>query len=355
METTIIFILIYVITSSWCQDETVFHCSPKPGCEIAQCDPVAVEWGSPGFNIDEHLHDKEFPITCKSKNAVSTQNTVNLFPLVSRNILDIGSIKSDLKELEENIDDKMKNIDGFGKDESRNSNNKIEEQAKEISNLQTKAIEQSEEMKKLKKDLVEIQEKNKQLEKEMDEQMKTNNEMTEAISRIEQKYAAMERFQRLGPTTRPITRAATTYPTTLRPTPSPGYCTVKFGNMCYFAWMQDKLEITYREAVDICKYRNANVGLPKDEESYNAIVNFFRKKVPAGSREIYIWIRLFVNPKTLRVTPANSFQKWHPGFPTIEYTNVFLGVNARANDQYQGMRNGEPDWKLDGVICEIQI
>nr|XP_039247614.1 uncharacterized protein LOC120325617 [Styela clava] len=355
METTILFILIYVITSSWCQDETVFHCSPKPGCKIAQCDPVAVGWDSPGFNIDEHLHDKEFPITCKSKNTVSTQNTVNLFPLVSRNILDIGSIKSDLKELEENINDKMKNIDGFGKDESRNSNNKIEEQAKEISNLQTKAIEQSEEMKKLKKDLVEIQEKNKQLEKEMDEQMKTNNEMNEAISRIEQKYAAMERFQRLGPTTRPITRAATTYPTTLRPTPSPGYCTVKFGNMCYFAWMQDKLEITYREAVDICKYRNANVGLPKDEESYNAIVNFFRKKVPAGSREIYIWIRLFVNPKTLRVTPANSFQKWHPGFPTIEYTNVFLGVNAKANDQYQGMRNGEPDWKLDGVICEIPI
>nr|XP_039252731.1 uncharacterized protein LOC120329984 [Styela clava] len=352
METTIIFILIYVITSSWCQDETVFHCSLKPGCKIAQCDPVAVGWDSPGFNIDEHLHDKEFPITCKAKNTAQPQNTVNLFPLVSRNILDIGSIKSDLKELEENIDDKMKNIDGFGKDESRNSNNKIEEQAKEISNLQTKAIEQSEEMKKLKKDLVGVQEMNKVLVAELNGQKKMNFQTKIDLVEIQEKN---KKFQRLGPTTRPITRAATTYPTTLRPTPSPEYCTMMFGNMCYFAVMQDKLEITYREAVDICKYRNANVGLPKDEESYNAIVNFFRKKVPAGSREIYIWIRLFVNPKTLRVTPANSFQKWHPGFPTIEYTNVFLGVNAKANDQYQGMRNGEPDWKLDGVICEIQI
>ncbi|XP_077971292.1 uncharacterized protein LOC120345975 [Styela clava] len=116
MKISIASIIIYGIVSSWCQDETVFHCSPKPGCQIAQCNPVAVGWGRPGFNIDEHLYDKEFPITCKSNNASQFQNSINLFSLVSRNTLDIGIIRSDFRQLEENLDDKLKNVQGFGKE-----------------------------------------------------------------------------------------------------------------------------------------------------------------------------------------------------------------------------------------------
>ncbi|XP_077971293.1 uncharacterized protein LOC120345974 [Styela clava] len=149
MKILVVFILIYVTTSSWCQDETVFHCSPKPGCQIAQCDPVAIGWDRPGFNIDEHLHDKEFPITCKPKSAKILQNTVNLFSLVTRNTLDIGHIKSDLRDLEENVNDKIKNTDVSEEEESDIKN---KEQSKEINNLREKDRRQSEEIKKLKEE-----------------------------------------------------------------------------------------------------------------------------------------------------------------------------------------------------------
>nr|XP_039272450.1 uncharacterized protein LOC120346712 [Styela clava] len=155
MKISIVFILIYVISSSWCQDEAVFHCSPKPGCQIAQCDPVAVGWSRPGFNIDEHLQNKEFPITCKSKNTAQPQNAVNLFPLVSRNTLDIGSIKSEFKELEENVDEKMKNIHGLNKEiskirEIQSENTRL---SAEIVDLKQSRKEQSVEIKELKKGL----------------------------------------------------------------------------------------------------------------------------------------------------------------------------------------------------------
>ena len=87
MKTSVIFILICVIALSQCQGKTVFHCSPKPGCQIAQCDPVAVGWDRPGFKIDEHLHDKKFLITCRSKNEAQFYKTGNMFSLIARNIL----------------------------------------------------------------------------------------------------------------------------------------------------------------------------------------------------------------------------------------------------------------------------
>nr|XP_039252710.1 uncharacterized protein LOC120329968 [Styela clava] len=329
MRILIIFILIYIITSSWCQDETVFHCSTKPGCQIAQCDPVSVGWDRPGFDIDEHLHDKEFPITCKYQNTAQPENDANLFPLVSRNTLDIGSIKSKLKELQ-------------GKNE--------------IDELRKINAEQSSEIRELRKDLIEVQEKNDKLEKEMNKQQKTNNALKKAISRIEQKGVETEKPSHLQTRSRQITRPTTRTRTTLKSTPPPENCKLKIGNICYFA-VVNPIAVNYNEAFQICQKRNANVGLIRNKESYNAIVNYFRN-ILYDWPWINIWTGIRFDPTTRAVTPKDSFIKWFSGFPHTgihykDYTNVYLYVHS--NHRLLGMGNAPPTREFYRVICEIQI
>nr|XP_039271963.1 uncharacterized protein LOC120346318 isoform X2 [Styela clava] len=338
MKTSVIFILIYVINKSWCQDETVFHCSPKPGCQIAQCHPVAVGWDRPGFNINEHLHDKEFPITCKSKKTTKSGNNKDLLPIISRNILDISNVKSEFKELEENVEVKMKSIRSFAKEISK------------IREIQNENTEQSAEIVDLKKDLVRLETMNNQLSEELDEQKQTNNEMEKAMERIEQKLSAMKKPQQVQSGNQQ--RLTTTIQTTLKPTPSSENCELKVGKICYIFVLQ---KVDYDTAVDICKRRNADVGLIRNEEPYNAIVKYLAiNDLPW----INIWTGIRFDPMTRDVTPADSFIKWGSGFPHIginrkHFTNVYIYANFDL--RYQAMENGAPTWKVDGVICEILI
>nr|XP_039248006.1 uncharacterized protein LOC120325893 [Styela clava] len=376
MKILVVFILIYVTTSSWCQDETVFHCSPKPGCQIAQCDPVAVGWDRPGFNIDEHLHDKEFPITCKPKNAKNLQNTVNLFSLMTRNTLDIGHIKSDLRDLEENVNDKIKNTDVSegeesdikNKEQSKEINNlrekdrrqseeikklkeesdsKFKEQSKEINNLREKDRRQSEAIKELKEDLTKVLEMNINV-------VENNKKMKKAISRIEQKLSV------------PTTKSQTTMnQTTLKPTPPPENCKLKIGNICYFALIRVEEDVNYDIAVEYCKKRNADVGLIRDEKSYNAIMDYLRRNIPKEEKFIYILTEIQFNPITRDVKPADSFIEWSQNIWTAEYPitgaeykdyrNIFLLVLSDLNSRHQGMVNAPSTTKVHGVICEILI
>ncbi|XP_077971607.1 uncharacterized protein LOC144425808 isoform X1 [Styela clava] len=380
MKISIVFILIYVIDSSWCQDETVFHCSPKPGCQIAQCDPVAVGWDRPGFNFDEHLHDKEFPITCKSKNTPQPQNTADWLPLVSRNILDIGTIKSELKQLEDNVVENSRNLDHFEHSMSdQKANNEIKRQSDEVRNLRDKALQQSgqindvlrkyakqsielnelkienvkqsTEISDLKKDLADVQDLNNKL-------INDNEKMEKAISRIEQKLAVTDKSQMLPSRSEQITRPTQT---TLKPTPASENCKLKVGNFCYFAVIRGERvrDVNYDKAVDICKKRNADVCLIRDEESYSAVMNYLRSNIPKGRLWASIWTGIKIDPMTGDVTPAYSFTKWYPDYPRtgIEYkdrTNVYLHVDLYQYRR-QGMGNGDPTFGLRGVICEILI
>nr|XP_039270999.1 uncharacterized protein LOC120345574 [Styela clava] len=378
MKILIINILICVIDSSWCQDGTVFHCSPKPGCQIAQCDPVAVGWNRPSFNIDVHLHNKEFPITCKSKNAAQSGNTADWLPLVSRNILDIGTIKSELKQLEDNVDENRKNLDQFEKSMlDQKTNNEIQTQSNEIRNLRDKALLQSEqindlvrrfakqsielnelkmenveqftEISDLKKDLAGVQGMNEKL-------IDDNRQMKKAISRLEQKLDVTDKPQILPKIFEQITRPT---PTTMKPSPDPENCKLKIGNICYFAVIHDKRDVNYDNAVDICKKRNADVGLTWDKESYNAIMKYLSSNVPTGKTWINIWTGIKFDPMIGDVTPADPFIEWYPNNPNtgIKYkdrTNVYLYV--KVDPKYnQGMVNGPPTWERNGVICEILI
>ncbi|XP_039271040.2 uncharacterized protein LOC120345586 [Styela clava] len=184
-----------------------------------------------------------------------------------------------------------------------------------------------------------------------------NEKMKEAISQIEQKLAVMEKPQQLPNSSGQITRPTTTTGTTVKPTPPPENCKLKISYICYFAAIQGKYDIVYNKAVDICKKRNASVGLIRDEKSYNTIMNYLRKNIPEDIRDIWIWTGIKINPMTRDVTPLDSFTDWYPddfpftGIDNKNRTNVYLVVNSKPNPYpYQGMVNAPPTWGRSGVI-----
>ncbi|XP_077971141.1 uncharacterized protein LOC144425636 [Styela clava] len=122
--------------------------------------------------------------------------------------------------------------------------------------------------------------------------------------------------------------------------------------------MPGKWDVVYSKAVNICKKRNADVGLIRDEESYNAIVNHLRRTMRRDWAWVGIWIRIHIDSRTGDVIPANSFTKWYSdGFPVRDKdrTNIYTVVNKKPNERYQGMVNAPPTWERDGVLCEILI
>nr|XP_039261532.1 uncharacterized protein LOC120337716 isoform X2 [Styela clava] len=68
---------------SLCQTEETFHCTAKPGCQIANCDPVASDWNQSEYDIRKYLLRKEFPIICKQ---MVTRDSSTLLQLVYNNI-----------------------------------------------------------------------------------------------------------------------------------------------------------------------------------------------------------------------------------------------------------------------------
>nr|XP_039251117.1 uncharacterized protein LOC120328655 [Styela clava] len=112
MKIYLIFNLLIFISPSLCQDETVLQCSPKPGCQIVQCDPTPPIWDQFGFSIEKHLRRNEFPITCKTPIAAQSQNNGNLLSLITGNIQDIRSINSDLNTIESKVDENADKIKG---------------------------------------------------------------------------------------------------------------------------------------------------------------------------------------------------------------------------------------------------
>ncbi|XP_077971032.1 uncharacterized protein LOC120325921 [Styela clava] len=238
----------------------------------------------------------------------------------------------------------MKIMDGS---ENDGSDSKVEKQSAKISNLQSKVENQSNEIKQLKEDLAKVQDMNNKLTED-------NENMKKAITRIEHKIAASETPQRVPNKFRQITRPTTTLK------PNSENCKLQVGNTCYFAVIFVKDDVYYGKALDICKKRNASVGLTRDEESYNAIVNYLRKNIPKGRTWILIWTGIHIDPMTRDVTPTDSFTKWSPGYPSAgidneDYTNVYLAVDFNPNNRYQGIRNGVPTRQSNGVLCEILI
>ncbi|XP_077971781.1 uncharacterized protein LOC144425885 [Styela clava] len=226
----------------------------------------------------------------------------------------INNIKSEFKELEKNVDAKMKSIHSFDKEISkiREIQNENAWHTSEIAALKQSRKEQSTEINELKKDLLRLETMNNKLLEELDKQMQTNNETKKEN------------------------------------------CDLKIRNICYYVVIRAKEDTNYDKAVDICKKRNADAGLIRDEESFNAVIKYLGK----GDQRILIWTGIRIDPMTRDVTPADSFIKWLPSLPNTgiiykDYTNVILYVDLKR--RLKGMGNALPTGEMSGVICEIQI
>ncbi|XP_077970893.1 uncharacterized protein LOC144425236 [Styela clava] len=178
--------LLIFITSSFCQDETVLQCSPKPGCQIVQCDPTPPRWDQFGLSIEKHLTRNEFPITCKTPKATQSQNNGNLLSLITGTIQYIRRVNSDLNEVEIKVDenaDKIKEIVGSDKTTKleftgiTENREKIEEQSLEISELREMINQHSSK-------LSEIHKPNSDQKSEIDELRKTNKQQSNEISAL---------------------------------------------------------------------------------------------------------------------------------------------------------------------------
>nr|XP_039261531.1 uncharacterized protein LOC120337716 isoform X1 [Styela clava] len=86
---------------SLCQTEETFHCTAKPGCQIANCDPVASDWNQSEYDIRKYLLRKEFPIICKQ---MVTRDSSTLLQLVYNNIKENEYLKVKVEQMEQRID-----------------------------------------------------------------------------------------------------------------------------------------------------------------------------------------------------------------------------------------------------------
>nr|XP_039247594.1 uncharacterized protein LOC120325538 [Styela clava] len=212
--------------------------------------------------------------------------------------------------------------------------------------LEKRAARQSVVIKELKTDLVKVQEMNNKL-------MEDNNKMNKAISRIEQKLAEEKSSQRQ------ITEPITTIQTTVKPTSLSEICKLKIGNICYFAVVNILQNVSYNEAIIICKRDNADIGLFRDEKSYNVVVNYLMNTL--GERILVsVWTGIHIDSMTHDVTPVESFVKWLPGIPftgipSKDLINVYFDVHTNPNKRHHRMIKAPPTWKHHRGICEIQI
>ncbi|XP_077971019.1 uncharacterized protein LOC144425584 [Styela clava] len=214
-----------------------------------------------------------------------------------------------MKQLEDNVDKNRKNLDKFEKSMlDQKANNEIKKQSDEVRNLRDKAFQQSgqiidllrmyakqsielnelkikngdqsSEISDLKKDLDAVQETNKNLiedERQMKKDLAKIQDMN--IKLINDNEKMEEENSKL-----------------------------KVRNICYFVGViHNNYDVDYNKAVDICKKSKANVGSIRDEESYNAIVNYSRRNIPKERMWPYIWTEIHFDPMTGDVAPADSF------------------------------------------------
>ncbi|XP_077970128.1 uncharacterized protein LOC120331618 isoform X2 [Styela clava] len=139
----------------------------------------------------------------------------------------------------------------------------------------------------------------------------------------------------------------------------------RIGDTCYTAVVHTTSDISYNKAVDICKDRNKDIGLIRDENSYKEVMEFLRHEITKTNKEKWyltsIWTGISFDPVNVRITSPGSFAEWFPGYLLTgkylfeDFTNVWLTVFNDPDAAAQGMSNGEPIAQTYGVLCEMKL
>ncbi|XP_039263156.2 uncharacterized protein LOC120339133 isoform X2 [Styela clava] len=100
-ELELVFAFSSILISLTHQEDNILDCSMKPGCQITSCNPVPTGWNEIGFNMEEHLQNKEFPILCKSRDTEKSGNVLaTLLPAIYDNMKEINKLKTKVDGLE---------------------------------------------------------------------------------------------------------------------------------------------------------------------------------------------------------------------------------------------------------------
>nr|XP_039270291.1 uncharacterized protein LOC120344998 [Styela clava] len=110
--------------------------------------------------------------------------------------------------------------------------------------------------------------------------------------------------------------------------------------------------LNYTVAYNVCAKYWSTMAQIKNRQEYDVVMSMLRPK----SGFITVWIGLGINPITKQICPTDGFTKWISGEPGIgssykTYTNISLVV--RSDPMYSGMMNAEPNWARIKVLCQL--
>ncbi|XP_039263149.2 uncharacterized protein LOC120339133 isoform X1 [Styela clava] len=110
-ELELVFAFSSILISLTHQEDNILDCSMKPGCQITSCNPVPTGWNEIGFNMEEHLQNKEFPILCKSRDTEKSGNVLaTLLPAIYDNMKEINKLKTKVDGLEKSTKQVIKTV-----------------------------------------------------------------------------------------------------------------------------------------------------------------------------------------------------------------------------------------------------
>nr|XP_039271535.1 colorectal mutant cancer protein-like [Styela clava] len=398
------FLLICLILDDivWGQEETVFHCSVRPECQVIQCDSQSIGgWNEPGFDVEGYLNANEFPITCQSKqlNIVnSSTNLRNMIPEMSEITTRLSSIErdaSDLLQFRRDFQKKVSIVEELNVDllneitqlKSRETklketirtirnNSKIAENNNKITFLvlltsiekMKSTNEQSENEINTVKKSQQVQEsefnfiknENTQLRADLNNLKEENQQIRKILIALEEKVISLKNPKQLeqetGKTSSVPVTASIPTPRALNDiySDTKNKCEILIESNCYWMKIHSEADMDFAKAESICQEKESKIAQVPDESTYDIFVKELRLRTPGGLTNNHAWIGITVNPTTREVFPSNSYTKWNTrfgGWGISKYINVFIVVDPRRH----GMRNSLPTTKRNGVICQRMI
>ncbi|XP_039274810.2 uncharacterized protein LOC120348677 [Styela clava] len=129
--------------------------------------------------------------------------------------------------------------------------------------------------------------------------------------------------------------------------------------LCYSVVIHPTLNVNYTSAEEICKVRDSKIGIIFNEKIYFGVINMLRSKIPPGKSLVYAWIGMKINSRTGDVVfpETNVFVEWKGTSPSTgdhvsTFSRIYLTVVRNVSHAQDGMVNGPPRYKWNGVVCQ---
>ncbi|XP_077967555.1 uncharacterized protein LOC144421897 isoform X1 [Styela clava] len=320
--------LLVMVINTLCDGKEVLHCTAKPGCQFSSCDPITSDWNETGFDIEQYLRRKEFPITCHSNNSPNIAPHLNSIHV---NQKEIRQLKAEVKKL----------------------NAKQEEAKKDVIDLKLKMRYSKTETSRDNQNVVS---RLHILEQQVAYLTKENQDLKNSFEKINKSSTlSNESFNVTGKQN--TTDDDMTTITSNKDTTTKGNCDVTYNAKCFRVFAYIIPNISFSNAEYLCNNKLANIY---DAVHYYMLETYLRSIIP----DVRSWYEVLTGMKyendqlllTSGKTTSLLKELWWPGYPYSEsdasYTNVVLRAH-KTRGFNQGIWNYPPSTLYNGAICEI--